>query len=361
MALGISNEELAVRAQNGDAKAKAQLVEMNKGLVYMVARRYPMPGVQLEDQVQEGFIGLLECLNTFDISKGCAFTTHAVNRIKANILRKGNEQAQTIQIPTHIFETRLEINKFVTDFIQDHGKRPTIQQIAYAVEKPLDNIRNLMITDAVGQPSSMDASINVNDGEVSVSETYGGEFMEDVLIREQKYEKMLQFVAELPNPERTIIECIYGLNGKPLHTMNMLVGKITNASGWQLSASAIASRQTLAITYLEDRAMGLNIPYEQPQEKRKAQEIRYKDQNKRDIVVILSKKTMQAYITFDLKYSEESIGNIRNLISASEYSHLLDETAIVLQYTEGVLLSNLEAEVTACFNDIANNKYDIIL
>jgi RNA polymerase sigma factor (sigma-70 family) len=361
VALGISNEELALKAQRGDKAAKELLVKQNMGLVYMVARRYPMPGVQLDDQVQEGCIGLLECLNTYDPEKGCAFSTHAVQRIKANILRKGNEQAQTIQIPTHIFETRLEINRFVAEFIQDHKKRPTMKQIAYAVNKPLDNIRNLMITDAIGQPGSIDASINVNDDEIKVSDTYGGEWLEDVLIQEQKYDKLLQFVGELPNPERTIIECLYGLNGKPVHTMGMLEGKITNAHGWALSISAITSRQTLALTYLEDRAMGLNIPYEQPKDKRKLSDVKYKDSTKRDIVVVLSNATKQAYITFDQLYSEEEIPTIRNLIAKTGYAYLLDDSAVVLQYTKGVDLASLEAEVTACFNDIVENGYDVIL
>ena len=361
LGVGLSNEELAVQAQNGNKIAKERLVKQNIGLVHMVARRYPMKGVQYEDQIQEGCIGLIECLNTYSPEKG-TFATHAVHRIKANILRKGNEQAQTIQIPTHVFETRLEINKFIKDFIADHKKRPTTKQIALGIDKPIDNIRNLMITDSIGQPGSIDAAINVGDDEISVSETYGGEWLEDNIINEQKYEKMLQFVSELPNPERTIIECLYGLNNKPVHSMSMLEGKIRNNAGSILSLATITARHTLALTFLEDRGMGLNIPYESPRDRKTYEAPVLKDPSKRDIVVVISKEEKKAHISFDLAYTNESIGNIRVLLKQSPFGYLLESNdTVVLQYTTNVDIQNLEAEITKCYNDVASNGFDIIL
>jgi len=363
VALGSSqtNEELALKAKAGDRVAIDRLVKQNAGLVHMVARKYPMPGVQYEDQVQEGFIGLLQCVETFNPEKGL-FTTHAVHRIKANIIRKGNEQAQTIQIPSHVFETRLEINKFIKDFISMYKKRPTVQQIAEGINKSVDNIRNLMITDSIGQPASIDASINVNDDEVNVSETYGGEWLEDSLIKEQKYNKMLEFVSELPEPEKTIIECLYGLNGKMVHSIPMLEGKIKNSVGATLSSASITSRHTLALTFLEDRGMGLNIPYVSPRDRRASVTVVTKDLTKRDIFIVLSKEAKQAFITFEADYVGESVATVQSILMTGKNKYLFDnKDALVLQYKCGILLENLEDEIKKCFNDVVNNGFTVIL
>src|SRR6185312_1853025 len=72
----------------GDPAARAQLLDRYVGLVYHAAReigaRTPM--VEIDDLVSAGALGLVRALESFDLSRGLAFSTYAVRRIRGAIL-----------------------------------------------------------------------------------------------------------------------------------------------------------------------------------------------------------------------------------------------------------------------------------
>ncbi len=74
-------------AQNGDAEAERALLEENMPLVGAIARRYRNCGVEPEDLMQLGSIGLLKAIRRFDASYGVCFSTYAVPLIAGEIRR----------------------------------------------------------------------------------------------------------------------------------------------------------------------------------------------------------------------------------------------------------------------------------
>ena len=66
------------RAHQGDKEARDTLVEENMGLVRSVARRFLNRGVEAEDLIQIGCIGLLKAIDKFDCSYDVKFSTYAV-------------------------------------------------------------------------------------------------------------------------------------------------------------------------------------------------------------------------------------------------------------------------------------------
>ncbi len=69
-----------------DQIAREELILSNQGLVYFIARKYNVPGLPLNDLVQEGNIGLMRAAENFDPGKG-KFGTYAFWWVKAYILR----------------------------------------------------------------------------------------------------------------------------------------------------------------------------------------------------------------------------------------------------------------------------------
>src|SRR5439155_26074594 len=69
-------------------EARAQLLERYLGLVHHVAREVGArtPAVELGELVSAGTIGLVRALEGFDLSRGLAFSTYAVRRIRGAIL-----------------------------------------------------------------------------------------------------------------------------------------------------------------------------------------------------------------------------------------------------------------------------------
>lgn len=71
-----------------DPRTRAELLDRYLGLVHHVARevgaRTPM--VEIDDLVSAGTLGLIRALESFDLSRGLAFSTYAVRRIRGAIL-----------------------------------------------------------------------------------------------------------------------------------------------------------------------------------------------------------------------------------------------------------------------------------
>lgn len=77
--------ELAIRCQQGDPRARDELITRNLPFVVAVAKRFLGRGARLDDLVQEGNLGLLRAVEKFDVEKGNRFSTYSVWWIRAYI------------------------------------------------------------------------------------------------------------------------------------------------------------------------------------------------------------------------------------------------------------------------------------
>lgn len=84
----IKEEELEVlsRLTNGDESVRQTLIERNLRLVVYIARRFENTGVNIEDLISIGTIGLIKAVNTFDATKKIKLATYASRCIENEIL-----------------------------------------------------------------------------------------------------------------------------------------------------------------------------------------------------------------------------------------------------------------------------------
>ena len=81
------NPDLIARYRAGDRDAGEEIVILNRPLVCSIASRFIGRGVDIEDLVATGNIGLVKAINTFDFARECAFSTYAVPLIFGEIRR----------------------------------------------------------------------------------------------------------------------------------------------------------------------------------------------------------------------------------------------------------------------------------
>jgi RNA polymerase nonessential primary-like sigma factor len=100
--LGRADEvRLGRLAAAGDEGAKRRLVESNLRLVVAFARRYEGMGLDLLDLIQEGNLGLMAAVETYDWRRGTRFATHARWPIRRSITRALTTKSRVVRVPRH--------------------------------------------------------------------------------------------------------------------------------------------------------------------------------------------------------------------------------------------------------------------
>ena len=110
----ITQEEeirLAIQIRKGDQASLNKLVKANLRFVISIAKQYQNAGVDLEDLISEGNIGLITAANKFDHTKGYKFISYAVWWIRQSILQSLCENSRTIRIPANIIAENQKIKK----------------------------------------------------------------------------------------------------------------------------------------------------------------------------------------------------------------------------------------------------------
>ncbi len=100
--LGRSEEDAAVEALSaGDEAARRKLIEHNLRLVVFIAKRFENTGINIEDLISIGTIGLIKAVNTFQSGKNIKLATYASRCIENEILmvlRKNSSQRSELSI-----------------------------------------------------------------------------------------------------------------------------------------------------------------------------------------------------------------------------------------------------------------------
>jgi len=82
----VTLDELAVLAKSGDEDATLRIYAECRDMLRSMANIYFMVGADRDDVIQEGMIGLLSAIRTFDPKAGASFRTFAELCVKRNII-----------------------------------------------------------------------------------------------------------------------------------------------------------------------------------------------------------------------------------------------------------------------------------
>lgn len=147
-------KELAIRKDQGDIKARQELINHNLRLVVSMAKHYTGRGMPLLDLIQEGNIGLMKAIDKFDASKGCRLSTYADWWIRQSIIKAITDKARMVRIPVHMKELMNQIIPIQEQFILEFNREPREEELAERLNVSIDKIKN--IYKHIQEPVSLD-------------------------------------------------------------------------------------------------------------------------------------------------------------------------------------------------------------
>ena len=143
--------ELAQTVRRGGPegeRAKQRLVEANLRFVVSVAKQYQHQGLSLTDLIDEGNIGLIKAAEKFDETRGFKFISYAVWWIRQSILQAIAEQSRIVRLPLNQSGALSKINQAINQFEQEHGRRPSVNELEEMTGVEGDKIEQSMKADA---------------------------------------------------------------------------------------------------------------------------------------------------------------------------------------------------------------------
>lgn len=85
---------------NYNTKELSEMIKKNQGLVMFIAKKYLGKGLDLEDLLQEGYIGLLTAAKSYNKKKS-KFSTYAYLMIRSAIIKAIKDTGSLIRIPAY--------------------------------------------------------------------------------------------------------------------------------------------------------------------------------------------------------------------------------------------------------------------
>lgn len=223
-----ANEEIelgrAIAA--GDDAALSKLVVSNLRLVVSIAKRFRNQGLDMEDMIQEGNLGLIHAAKKFDPSMGNRFSTYATWWIRQSVMRAIANKGRSIRIPVHVRSQISRIKRYAKEFRQGHGRFPTEAELSLALELPPEEITRLVASS--GSIASLDETLPGSEKDTI------GSFIEDqfsALPERMAEQSMLRrgidrLTRYLSPLEKTAISFLYGLEGDGLYDSKMVAAKL---------------------------------------------------------------------------------------------------------------------------------------
>lgn len=227
-----------------DPQARDRLVRSNLRLVVSIAKRFATGRLPLSDIIEEGNLGLIRAIDSFDLSVGVRFSTYAAWWIKQSIKRALLLDSGPISVPTYMVELVNQYRQVIADLqakLADNPAPPTPAQIAEEMKLPVKKIMAIKeIVDSINTPLQAESS-QTNQSLEETMPAASEPLPEDELTGTEELHKLVKMLDRLEKREAEVLKLRFGINGTEPLTLKQIGAKLglTRERARQLQQSAL--------------------------------------------------------------------------------------------------------------------------
>ena len=193
------NLSLLEKAKEGDRDAMAEMMDKNAGLVRGIANRFRGRGVEYEDLIQIGSIGMLKAIRSFDTDRGTQFSTYAVPLIIGEIRRYLRDDG-LVKVGRRQKKLGASLLSEREKFLTEHGREPQLHELAEIFQ--ISDGEAAMALEALSPVRSLNESIGEEDSDFSLENLIPAE---DMIERRTDQIALYEVVSSLPETWRKIL------------------------------------------------------------------------------------------------------------------------------------------------------------
>jgi RNA polymerase sigma factor (sigma-70 family) len=229
------NKELERKYAKEVEKLREFLINSNLRFVISIAKVYANNN-NLMDLIDEGNIGLVRAVDTFNVDLGNRFQTHAVYLIRQaiNLYRQGEEKLVKKNNESKTFHI---ISKMNNKFIQEFEREPTSEELKDYINEYYPNAGIKDSADVLTvRVSSIDEPVDTEDGDanaasINVFNTYSASYNGYESESELDHVKMLvgNLMKDLSDRDKTIVKMYFGIG--QVHNASVPVAEIADKLG----------------------------------------------------------------------------------------------------------------------------------
>ncbi len=211
VALLTADEEkvLGARIQSGDLEAREHLIRANLRLVVSIAKMYNDRGLNLQDLIAEGNIGLMKAAEKFDPEAGCRFSTYGTWWIKQSIRRALTNTVKSVRVPGYMTEMISKWRNVANELRYMLGRMPTVEEVAMELGIPKESwplLKRTIESNQAGQVS-LDVMTQTQD---TVEDEKAAD-PEATMLHRDLLSRLDELLAVIDEREAQILRLRYGL------------------------------------------------------------------------------------------------------------------------------------------------------
>jgi RNA polymerase primary sigma factor len=206
-------KDLAEKVGVGDPLARDHMVKANLRLVVNIARGYLGKGLNLEDLIEEGNLGLMRAVEGFDGKMDTRFSTYASYWIKQSIRRAVMNNGKPIRLPAYMVSLLSKWRRATAVLAERLGRAPTHEEVGKALRLSQKKIgivaKAIRVNNLMPHSENLDENGPALDDVLTDDRNKGAETQ---LIEADDLDRIFDYLSSLEDREATVLRMRFGLD-----------------------------------------------------------------------------------------------------------------------------------------------------